>query len=127
MAFKPRRPKKPEEMLPEGIEPLDMPGAQYQDITSLVPPKVEALLLNALKERAREKCKKWLDAYTDCTRDKVFDIFSACREQLQDMNECLHQYTDESQQQQIREKWMEQQRRKRRAIGRALGPEPMDM
>ncbi|CAI5464958.1 unnamed protein product [Closterium sp. Yama58-4] len=58
--------------------------------------KVEEALRSRMKERALKECAREIEAYADCVRGRVFSIVWACRAHATELNECLHQYTNDA-------------------------------
>ena len=50
-----------------------------------------AALLFRLKQKAMAECKETAQAYAECCSGRVFSAVWACRPQLHDLNQCLHQ------------------------------------
>jgi hypothetical protein len=72
----------------------DLPTTRVIDIDAPAPevPKgVEVVLMKQMKEVARRLCYPKIEQYRDCTYNKTFSIVWACRPQLNEMNDCLHQ------------------------------------
>ncbi|GJP36244.1 hypothetical protein CLOM_g20777 [Closterium sp. NIES-68] len=71
--------------------------------------KVEEALRTRMKERALKECHKEIEAYAECVRGRVFSIVWACRAHSNDLNNCLHQYTNDAVLDQYKRDYMEQQ------------------
>ncbi|CAI7852905.1 unnamed protein product, partial [Closterium sp. NIES-53] len=66
-------------------------------------------LRSKMKERALKECAREIEAYADCVRGRVFSIVWACRAHATELNQCLHQYTNDAVLDQYKRDYMAQQ------------------
>lgn len=58
--------------------------------------KVEEALRSKMKEKALKECQAVAKQFADCATGRVLSVVWACRSQAKQLNECLHQYTNDS-------------------------------
>ena len=59
-----------------------------------------------MKERAVVKCRTTQRNYYDCVKDRTISIVWACREQANQMNECLHEHTTDDVLTELKYRWV---------------------
>jgi COX assembly protein 1 len=82
-------------------------------VAPVVPRAVEEALIEKLRENSRIKCKDRVAAYAECTKDKTLSVAWACRDQLNNMNECLKLYTSAEQLDRLKVSWTKLQDQKK--------------
>ncbi|GAQ89417.1 hypothetical protein KFL_005190090 [Klebsormidium nitens] len=72
--------------------------------------KEEEALRSKMKARALKECKTTLTAFAECARGRTISVVWACKAQSREMNECLHQYTNDEVFEQQKQDYMNQRR-----------------
>mmetsp|Transcript_8963 Transcript_8963/g.16132 ORF Transcript_8963/g.16132 Transcript_8963/m.16132 type:complete len:98 (-) Transcript_8963:1325-1618(-) len=73
---------------------------------STVPKKAEAALVYKQKAHARQQCKDILGVYVECCKTHTFTTIWACRQQMNEVNQCLSEYTSDEQLNMLKRKWL---------------------
>ncbi|XP_031107876.1 uncharacterized protein DDB_G0275933-like [Ipomoea triloba] len=58
--------------------------------------KVEEALRSKMKQKALKECDEYAAKYAECATGKTISVVWQCRKQAKELNNCLHQYTNES-------------------------------
>ncbi|KAI8930271.1 hypothetical protein BC831DRAFT_439937, partial [Entophlyctis helioformis] len=78
----------------------------------------EEVALQRFKKSARDKCRSYLDDLVNCTRHRTFSLVMMCREQNRKVQECVQQYTTESDLDRFREEELLKKREFLKSIGK---------
>ncbi|CAM6089023.1 unnamed protein product [Calypogeia fissa] len=57
--------------------------------------KVEEALRSKMKSRALKECDNMIAKFAECAKGRTLSVVWTCRSQSRDLNECLHQYTND--------------------------------
>ncbi|KAG8074325.1 hypothetical protein GUJ93_ZPchr0006g43288 [Zizania palustris] len=57
--------------------------------------KVEEALRSKMKQKALKDCDFYCSKYADCARGRTFTVVWQCRKQAKELNDCLHQFTND--------------------------------
>ncbi|XP_074580452.1 uncharacterized protein LOC141842332 [Curcuma longa] len=63
---------------------------------SRVKKKVEEALRSKMKQKALKECDHLCAKYAECAAGRTFSIVWHCRKAAKELNECLHQYTNDT-------------------------------
>ncbi|XP_074376186.1 uncharacterized protein LOC141717867 [Apium graveolens] len=58
--------------------------------------KVEEALRSKMKVKALKECDQLAAKYAECATGKTISVIWQCRKQAKELNECLHQFTNDS-------------------------------
>ncbi|KAG5621174.1 hypothetical protein H5410_006392 [Solanum commersonii] len=58
--------------------------------------KVEEALRSKMKQKALKQCDQYTTKYAECASGRTISVVWQCRKQAKELNECLHQYTNDS-------------------------------
>ncbi|XP_078165295.1 cytochrome c oxidase biogenesis protein Cmc1-like protein [Carex rostrata] len=58
--------------------------------------KVEEALRSKMKAKALKECDVLCEKYAQCAYGRTISVIWRCRKEANDLNECLHQYTNDS-------------------------------
>ncbi|VFQ70247.1 unnamed protein product [Cuscuta campestris] len=58
--------------------------------------KVEEALRSKMKQRALKECDKCAAKYAECATGKTISVVWKCRKQAKELNNCLHQFTNDT-------------------------------
>ncbi|XP_022884338.1 uncharacterized protein DDB_G0275933 [Olea europaea var. sylvestris] len=76
---------------------------------NLVKKKVEEALRSKMKQKALKECEHYTAKYAECAAGRTLSIVWKCREQANQLNQCLHQYTNDSVLEKMKKEYMLQQ------------------
>ncbi|CAA2975066.1 Hypothetical predicted protein [Olea europaea subsp. europaea] len=71
--------------------------------------KVEEALRSKMKQKALKECEHYTAKYAECAAGRTLSIVWKCREQANQLNQCLHQYTNDSVLEKMKKEYMLQQ------------------
>ncbi|KAJ9562084.1 hypothetical protein OSB04_007244 [Centaurea solstitialis] len=71
--------------------------------------KVEEALRSKMKAKALKECDYYTAKYAECASGRTFSVVWKCRKQAQELNTCLHQYTNDSQLEEMKKEYTLQQ------------------
>eukprot|EP00249_Psilotum_nudum_P000673 c12765_g1_i1 orf=304-576(+) len=57
--------------------------------------KVEEALRSKMKARALKECDALVAKFADCAKGRTLSVAWRCRAESRELNECLHQYTND--------------------------------
>ncbi|KAL5219260.1 hypothetical protein ABZP36_019944 [Zizania latifolia] len=57
--------------------------------------KVEEALRSKMKQKALKDCDFYCSKYAECARGRTFTVVWQCRKQAKELNDCLHQFTND--------------------------------
>ncbi|XP_011021225.1 PREDICTED: uncharacterized protein DDB_G0275933 [Populus euphratica] len=58
--------------------------------------KVEEALRSKMKQKALKQCEEHASKYAQCATGRTMSVVWQCRKQAKELNECLHQYTNDA-------------------------------
>ncbi|KAL2335284.1 hypothetical protein Fmac_016497 [Flemingia macrophylla] len=58
--------------------------------------KVEEALRSKMKQKALKQCDRYTAKYAECASGRTLSIVWSCRQQAKELNDCLHQFTNDS-------------------------------
>ncbi|XP_020684397.1 uncharacterized protein DDB_G0275933 [Dendrobium catenatum] len=58
--------------------------------------KVEEALRSKMKQKALKECDHYVAKYAECASGRTLSVVWLCRKQAKLLNECLHDYTNDS-------------------------------
>ncbi|CAA2975068.1 uncharacterized protein DDB_G0275933 [Olea europaea subsp. europaea] len=62
-----------------------------------------------MKQKALKECEHYTAKYAECAAGRTLSIVWKCREQANQLNQCLHQYTNDSVLEKMKKEYMLQQ------------------
>ncbi|KAL6324667.1 hypothetical protein AAG906_013480 [Vitis piasezkii] len=71
--------------------------------------KVEEALRSKMKQKALKECHQYASKYAQCAAGKTISVVWHCRKQAKELNECLHQYTNDTIFEEMKKEYMAQQ------------------
>ncbi|XP_044467810.1 uncharacterized protein DDB_G0275933-like [Mangifera indica] len=71
--------------------------------------KVEEALRSKMKQKALKECDRYTSKYAECAIGKTISIVWQCRKQAKELNNCLHQFTNDSALEEMKREYMLQQ------------------
>ncbi|XP_044505109.1 uncharacterized protein DDB_G0275933-like [Mangifera indica] len=71
--------------------------------------KVEEALRSKMKQKALKECDRFTSKYAECAAGKMISIVWQCRKQAKELNNCLHQYTNDTVLEEMKREYMLQQ------------------
>ncbi|KAM7524200.1 hypothetical protein LguiA_014102 [Lonicera macranthoides] len=71
--------------------------------------KVEEALRSKMKQKALKECDLYTAKYAECAAGKTISVIWQCRKQAKELNECLHQFTNDSVLEEMKKDYMLQQ------------------
>ncbi|KAG8373721.1 hypothetical protein BUALT_Bualt11G0054200 [Buddleja alternifolia] len=74
--------------------------------------KVEEALRSKMKQKALKECERYTSKYAECAVGRTISVVWKCRGQAKELNECLHQFTNDSVLEQMKNEYMLQQQEK---------------
>ncbi|WVZ56303.1 hypothetical protein U9M48_006853 [Paspalum notatum var. saurae] len=74
--------------------------------------KEEEALRSIMKQKALKECDFYCSKYAECARGRTFSVVWQCRKQAKELNECLHQYTNDAVLEEMKKAYMIQQESK---------------
>ncbi|CAL4913621.1 unnamed protein product [Urochloa humidicola] len=74
--------------------------------------KVEEALRSKMKQKALKECDFYCSKYAECARGRTFSVVWQCRKQAKELNECLHQFTNDSVLEEMKKAYMVEQESK---------------
>ncbi|XP_075498483.1 uncharacterized protein LOC142536925 [Primulina tabacum] len=74
--------------------------------------KVEEALRSKMKQKALKECYRYTEKYAECAAGRTLSVVWKCRKQANELNECLHQYTNDSVLEQMKKEYTLQQEAK---------------
>ncbi|CDP02787.1 unnamed protein product [Coffea canephora] len=57
--------------------------------------KVEEALRSKMKQKALKECDLYTAKYAECASGRTLSVVWQCRKQAKELNECLHQFTND--------------------------------
>ncbi|KAK3147762.1 hypothetical protein QOZ80_3BG0286400 [Eleusine coracana subsp. coracana] len=76
--------------------------------------KVEGALRSKMKQKAIKECDFYCSKYAECARGRTLSVVWHCRKQAKELNECLHQYTNDAVLEEMKKAYMVEQESKER-------------
>ncbi|XP_062216156.1 uncharacterized protein LOC133916488 [Phragmites australis] len=76
--------------------------------------KVEEALRSKMKQKALQECDFYCSKYAECARGRTFSVVWQCRKQAKELNNCLHQYTNDAVLEEMKKAYMVEQENKER-------------
>ncbi|GAB4827845.1 hypothetical protein Ancab_034729 [Ancistrocladus abbreviatus] len=58
--------------------------------------KVEEALRSKMKQKALKECDHYTSKYAECAYGRTMSVVWRCRQQAKELNDCLHQYTNDA-------------------------------
>ncbi|KAL9670792.1 hypothetical protein QQ045_008350 [Rhodiola kirilowii] len=58
--------------------------------------KVEEALRSKMKQKALKECEFFTSKYAQCAMGRTLSVVWKCRKQAAELNDCLHQFTNDS-------------------------------
>ncbi|KAK4797567.1 hypothetical protein SAY86_029893 [Trapa natans] len=58
--------------------------------------KVEEALRSKMKQKALKECDEYTSKYAQCAYGKTISVVWQCRKQAKELNDCLHQFTNDA-------------------------------
>ncbi|XP_047319111.1 uncharacterized protein DDB_G0275933 [Impatiens glandulifera] len=58
--------------------------------------KVEEALRSKMKTKALKECGYYTTEYAECASGRTLSVVWKCRKQAKELNECLHQFTNDT-------------------------------
>ncbi|CAH9067225.1 unnamed protein product [Cuscuta europaea] len=58
--------------------------------------KVEEALRSKMKQKALKECDEYAAKYAECAIGKTLSVVWKCRKQAKELNNCLHQFTNDA-------------------------------
>ncbi|KAJ4707114.1 COX assembly mitochondrial protein [Melia azedarach] len=77
--------------------------------------KVEEALRSKMKQKALKECDQYTSKYAQCSAGRTISIVWQCRKQAKELNNCLHQYTNDAVLEEMKKEYMLQQEGKETA------------
>ncbi|KAI8534380.1 hypothetical protein RHMOL_Rhmol10G0085300 [Rhododendron molle] len=74
--------------------------------------KVEEALRSKMKQKALKECDQFTIKYAECASGRTLSVVWQCRKQAKALNECLHQYTNDSILEEMKKGYMLEQDKK---------------
>ncbi|CAN6708327.1 unnamed protein product [Malus baccata var. baccata] len=71
--------------------------------------KVEEALRSKMKHKALQECKDLASKYAECSYGRTISVVWQCRQQAKELNECLHQFTNDEVLEEMKRAYMLQQ------------------
>ncbi|ERN00990.1 hypothetical protein AMTRI_Chr04g187740 [Amborella trichopoda] len=68
--------------------------------------KVEEALRSKMKQKALKECDRYMVKYAECASGRTLSVVWLCRQQAKELNECLHQYTNDSVLEEMKKEYM---------------------
>ncbi|ACO65367.1 predicted protein [Micromonas commoda] len=87
-----------------------MSGWRFRTPAAEVDPEVlrkeEEGLITLMKERALVRCRETQKDYYECVKGRTISIAWACRDTAAAMNDCLHQHTNDTSLDELKQRWV---------------------
>ncbi|KAL6645808.1 hypothetical protein ACP70R_013832 [Stipagrostis hirtigluma subsp. patula] len=74
--------------------------------------KVEEALRSKMKQKALKECDFYCSKYAECARGRTFSVVWQCRKQAKELNDCLHQFTNDAVLEEMKKAYMVEQESK---------------
>ncbi|XP_020253378.1 uncharacterized protein DDB_G0275933 [Asparagus officinalis] len=74
--------------------------------------KVEEALRSKMKQKALKQCEQYTAKYAECAVGKTISVVWSCRKQAKELNECLHQFTNDGVLEEMKKNYMLEQQGK---------------
>ncbi|KAK9116107.1 hypothetical protein Sjap_015054 [Stephania japonica] len=71
--------------------------------------KVEEALRSKMKQKALKECHEYTSKYAECAVGRTISVVWQCRKQANELNQCLHQFTNDSVLEEMKRRYMLQQ------------------
>ncbi|KAJ0974903.1 hypothetical protein J5N97_016868 [Dioscorea zingiberensis] len=71
--------------------------------------KVEEGLRSKMKQKALKECDQYTAKYAECASGRTISVVWQCRKQAKELNECLHQFTNDSVLEEMKKNYMLEQ------------------
>ncbi|GMH04303.1 hypothetical protein Nepgr_006142 [Nepenthes gracilis] len=71
--------------------------------------KVEEALRSKMKKKALKECDHLTSKYAECSSGRTLSVVWKCRQQAKELNDCLHQYTNDAVMEEMKNDYMLQQ------------------
>ncbi|OAY60395.1 uncharacterized protein DDB_G0275933 [Manihot esculenta] len=71
--------------------------------------KVEEALRSKMKQKALKECDQFTSKYAQCASGRTLSVVWQCRKQAKELNNCLHQYTNDAVLEEMKKEYMLQQ------------------
>ncbi|CAH1413530.1 unnamed protein product [Lactuca virosa] len=75
--------------------------------------KVEEALRSKMKAKALKECDYYTAKYAECASGRTFSVVWACRKQAKELNNCLHEFTNDNVLEQMKKEYSLQEDAKR--------------
>ncbi|XP_004233498.2 uncharacterized protein [Solanum lycopersicum] len=69
------------------------PGISFYNLRHI---KIKQALRSKMKQKALKECDRYTTKYAECASGRTISVVWQCRKQAKELNECLHQYTNDS-------------------------------
>ncbi|KAJ4767323.1 hypothetical protein LUZ62_077698 [Rhynchospora pubera] len=74
--------------------------------------KVEEALRSKMKAKALKECDQLCAKYAQCASGRTISVIWRCRKEASDLNECLHQYTNDTVLEEMKKRYVLEQETK---------------
>ncbi|KAH7652912.1 Cytochrome c oxidase biogenesis protein Cmc1-like protein [Dioscorea alata] len=74
--------------------------------------KAEEGLRSIMKQKALKECDHYTAKYAECAMGRTISVVWQCRKQAKELNECLHQFTNDSVLEEMKKNYMLEQEKK---------------
>eukprot|EP00262_Sarcandra_glabra_P002588 TRINITY_DN1297_c0_g1_i1.p1 TRINITY_DN1297_c0_g1~~TRINITY_DN1297_c0_g1_i1.p1 ORF type:complete len:106 (-),score=19.70 TRINITY_DN1297_c0_g1_i1:54-371(-) len=71
--------------------------------------KVEEALRSKMKQKALKECDYYTSKYAECAVGRTLSVVWQCRKLAKELNECLHQFTNDSVLEEMKKNYMAEQ------------------
>ncbi|KAG9458396.1 hypothetical protein H6P81_002904 [Aristolochia fimbriata] len=71
--------------------------------------KEEEALRSIMKQKALKECDHYTSKYAECATGKTISVVWQCRKQARELNDCLHQFTNDSVLEEMKKNYMLEQ------------------
>ncbi|XP_020233909.1 uncharacterized protein DDB_G0275933 [Cajanus cajan] len=68
--------------------------------------KVEEALRSKMKQKALKECDRYTAKYAECASGRTLSVVWSCRQQAKELNDCLHQFTNDSVLEEMKKEYM---------------------
>ncbi|KAK9924736.1 hypothetical protein M0R45_033089 [Rubus argutus] len=79
--------------------------------------KVEEALRSKMKQKAMKECKDYASKYAECSTGRTISVVWQCRQEAKELNNCLHQFTNDDVLEEMKRQYMLQQQEKESTKG----------
>ncbi|KAL8479749.1 hypothetical protein ACS0TY_026091 [Phlomoides rotata] len=78
--------------------------------------KVEEALRSKMKQKALKECDQYTSRYAECAVGRTMSVVWKCRKQAKELNECLHQFTNDDVLEQLKKEYRKQEENRSMSI-----------